>query len=124
MPNFAKKVRLTGVVNTMFARAASTANATIATLDAGQTLDGVTLAEGDRVLLKNQTTPAENGVYVIRADGNAAVRAADWAAGMDVVTYAVRVTAGTANANTVWAVYAEPAVVGTHDPQFIKHERI
>ncbi len=119
-----KKVRLTGVNRTVKVKAASTANATIATLDAGQTLDGVTLAQGDRVLLKNQTTGAENGVYVINADGNAATRAADWPAGADVVAYAVRVTAGTANANTVWAVYAEPAVVGTNDPQFIKHQRI
>lgn len=119
----AKKVRLTGVFRTVKVRAASTANATIATLDAGQVLDGVTLAEGNRVLLKNQTTVAENGVYVINADGSAATRATDWPVGADVVGYAVRVYAGTANANTVWAVYAEPAVVGTNDPQFIKHER-
>lgn len=119
-----KKVRLTGVNRIVRVKAASTANAAVATLDAGQVLDGVTLAANDRVLLKNQTTPAENGVWVINADGNAATRATDWKVGDDVVTYAVRVTSGTANANTVWAVYAEPAVVGTNDPQFIKHQRI
>jgi hypothetical protein len=93
-------------------------------MDAGQTVDGVVLAAGDRVLLKNQTTAAENGVYVINADTVAPTRAADWAAGTDVVGYAVRVYAGTANANTVWAVYAQPAVVGTDAPQFIQHERM
>lgn len=120
----AKKVRLTGVFRTVKVRAASTANATIATLDAGQALDGVTLAANDRVLLKNQTTAAENGVYVINADGQAATRAADWAAGADVVGFAVRVYEGTANENTVWAVYAEPAVVGTNAPNFVQHERM
>lgn len=120
----AKKVRLTGVFRTVKVRAASTANVTIATLDAGQTLDGVTLAANDRVLLKDQTTGAENGVYVINADGNAATRAADWAAGADVVGFAARVYEGTANENTVWAVYAEPAVVGTNAPNFVEHERM
>lgn len=119
----AKRVRLTGVFRTVKVRAASTANVTIASLDAGQTLDGVTLVQGDRVLLKNQTTGAENGVYVINADGQAATRSKDWPAGQDVSGYAARAYAGTTQANTVWAAYAEPAVVGTNDPQFIKHER-
>ncbi len=119
----AKRVRLSGVFRTVKVRAASTANVTLSGLDAGQTLDGVTLAQGDRVLLKNQTTGAENGVYVINADGQAPTRAKDWAAGADVVGFAARAYAGTTQANTVWAVYAEPAVVGTNDPQLIKHER-
>lgn len=118
----AKKVRLTGVFRTEWVRAASTANATIATLDAGQSLDGVTLAEGDFVLLKNQTVATENGPYRINADGQAATRMTGWTTGENVVGYACRVRAGTANAGTVWAVYAEPAVIGTNDPQFIKHE--
>lgn len=119
-----KMVRLKGVYRYVKVRAASlAANVTVATLDAGQSLDGVTLVQGDRVLLKAQTTPAENGVYVINADGQAATRAADWAVGTDVRGYAARVYAGTVNANTVWAVYAEPAIVGTNDPQMIKHER-
>lgn len=120
----AKKVRLTGVTRFVYARAASTANGTLASAFAnGSVVDGVTLATGDRVLLKNQTTGAENGVYVVKASG-APDRAADFATGADVTTFGVRVKEGTANANTVWAVYAEPAVVGTNDPQFIKHERI
>ncbi len=120
----AKKVRLTGVFRTVKVRAASTANGTLASAFAnGSTLDGLTLATGDRILLKDQTTGAENGVYVVKASG-APDRAADWPAGQDVVGYAARVYAGTANAGTVWAVYAEPAVVGTNAPQFLKHERM
>ena len=79
-------------------RAASTANAAIATLDAGQSLDGVTLAQGDRVLLKNQTTGSENGIYVINADGSAATRASDFQSG-DVSSLAfVFVEEGSSNA--------------------------
>lgn len=102
-------------------RAASTANATVATLDAGQTLDGVTLAEGDRVLLKNQTVATENGVYVINADGNAATRAADYAAGYKSDGSVVKVTEGTANARTAWLQYTEPGVVGTASLVYITH---
>lgn len=120
----AKKVRLTGVVRTVKVRVATTANGTLATAFAnGQIVDGVTLATGDRILLKDQTNGVENGVYVVKASG-APDRAPDWATGTDVVTYAARAYAGTANANTVWAVYAEPAIVGTHAPQFVKHERM
>ena len=44
---------------------ASTANAVIASaLENGDAIDGVTLATGDRVLLKNQSTGSENGIYV------------------------------------------------------------
>ena len=58
-------------------RAASTANVNIANeLEAGDALDGVTLAENDRVLLKDQTTASENGIYVVPASG-AASRSTD-----------------------------------------------
>lgn len=120
----AKMVRLTGVFRVVKVRAMSTANVTLSGLDAGQTLDGVTLAAGDRVCLKNQTTGAENGVYVINADTVAPTRADDWATGADVRGFAARAYEGTANEGMVYAVYAEPAIVGTNDPQFIKHERM
>lgn len=102
-------------------RAASTANATIATLDAGQALDGVTLAQGDRVLLKNQTTASENGVYVINADGNAATRATDYPAGYNSSGTVIKVSAGTVNAGEAFLQYAEPGVVGTDGLTYIAH---
>jgi len=47
-------------------RAATTANITISTaLNNADTLDGVTLATGDLVLVKNQSAAEENGVYVV-----------------------------------------------------------
>lgn len=102
-------------------RAASTANVTVAGLDAGQALDGVTLAEGDRVLLKNQTTATENGVYLINADTVAPTRATDYPAGYKSDGSVVKVTEGTANARTAWLQYAEPGVVGTNGLVYVSH---
>lgn len=49
-------------------RAATTANITISTaLNPADVLDGVTLAENDRVLVKNQTTKSENGIWIVKA---------------------------------------------------------
>ena len=42
--------------------AATTSNVT---LSGEQSIDGVSLVEGDRVLVKNQTTGSENGIYVV-----------------------------------------------------------
>lgn len=49
-------------------RVATTANITISTaLNSGDTIDGVTLANGDRVLVKDQSTKSENGIWVVAA---------------------------------------------------------
>lgn len=49
-------------------RAATTANIAIASaLNPGDTIDGVVLAENDRVLVKNQTTKKENGIWIVKA---------------------------------------------------------
>ena len=61
--------------------AATTANITISTaLNNGDTLDGVTLSTNDRVLVKDQSTSSENGIYVV---GASPARASDLAAGAD-----------------------------------------
>lgn len=49
-------------------RVATTANVTISTaLNPGDTIDGVVLAENDRVLVREQTTTKENGIWVVKA---------------------------------------------------------
>ena len=77
-------------------RVATTANITIATdLNVGDTIDGVTLADGDRVLVKNQTTASENGIYVA---GASPARAADANTSAEVTSgLFVFVEEGTAN---------------------------
>ena len=58
-------------------RVASTVNIAVASaLTNTSTIDGVVVATGDRVLLKNQTAGAENGIYVVVASG-AASRSTD-----------------------------------------------
>ena len=58
-------------------RVATTAAINLATdLDAGSVIDGVTLVAGDRVLVKNQVSPSENGIYVAVASG-AGIRSSD-----------------------------------------------
>jgi hypothetical protein len=83
-------------------RAATTSNHTLATAYAnGQVIDGVTLATGDRVLIKNQTTASENGIYVVPASG-APTRATDADSGAELVNATVYVSEGTTNADTQW----------------------
>lgn len=94
-------------------RVATTANGALATAFAsGQTVDGVVLATGNRILVKNQTASAENGIYVVAASG-APTRAtdADTTAKLDQAT--VRVKLGTTNGNTQWTQSADVTTVGT-----------
>ncbi len=80
--------------------AATTGNITRATaLNAGDTLDGVTLVAGDLVLVKDQTAPAENGIYVVGASPARATAYDTWA---EHVGKLVRVIGGTTNKNTNW----------------------
>lgn len=99
-------------------RAATTANGTLATAYAnGQTIDGVTLVTGDDILLKNQTTATENGIYTVNAAG-APTRRADMAVASDARGAAVTVREGTANADKAFIQTVEPAIVGTANLSF------
>ena len=91
--------------------AASTGNVTISGLDVGQALDGITLALADRVLLKNQSTASQNGIYDINADGSAATRSSDYNAAGDVVNGTfVFVQEGTTNADSGWVMTTDEVV--------------
>jgi hypothetical protein len=82
-------------------KAATTANLTLASdLENGDTLDGVTLATGDRVLVKDQSTGSQNGIYVVKASG-APDRSTDADEGAEVTAnFAVFVEQGTVNADS------------------------
>jgi hypothetical protein len=81
-------------------RAATAAAGTLASdFEDGDTIDTtVTLATGDRILIKNQATGSENGIYVVQASG-APVRAADLPATASAAGIAVFVEEGTDNAD-------------------------
>ena len=83
-------------------RCATTAAGTLATsFVAGQTVDGVTLATGDRILVKDQAAAAENGIRVVAASG-APARAFDMDVAAEVVGAQVYVVEGTVNAGLVF----------------------
>ena len=78
-------------------RVATTANGTLATAFANaQSVDGQALVTGDRILLKNQTSQLENGIYVVQAAG-APVRSTDADSAAELVNATVFVSAGTVN---------------------------
>lgn len=88
----------------------------------GATINGVTMAAGDRFLLTSQTTASENGIYVFTASATPATRALDATSagsapdGVQTLTggIAVYVEQGTANADTAWVLTTDdPIVVGT-----------
>lgn len=90
------------------ARVATTANIA---LTGAQTIDGVSAVAGDRVLVKNQSTGSENGIYVVAAGAWARATDADSATELDGA--AVFVTAGTANADRAFVQTADAITVGT-----------
>ena len=95
--------------------AATTANITISTaLNNGDTLDGVTLSTDDRVLVKDQSTASENGIYIV---GASPARASDLAAGADAAGFFTFVEQGSVNADNGFVCTSNKgsAVVGTNN---------
>lgn len=97
--------------------AATTAN--IASLSGTMTIDGVALQVGDRVLVKNQTTASQNGVYVV-ASGS-------WTRADDLSTWAEHVSAylfveqGTVNAEMGFLCTVDAGgTLGSSDITFVQ----
>ena len=97
--------------------AASTANLT---LSAEQTVDGIALVAGDRVLVKDQTDGTENGIYLVATSTWA--REPDWDGVGDVVEGTMtQVNRGTINALTWWLVSNTGTITpGTTDVTFVR----
>lgn len=95
-------------------KVATTVNGTLATAYTnGSTIDGVTLVTGDRILIKNQTTQSENGIYTVNASG-APTRSTDADVGTELVGATVYVDQGTTQANTGWTQNTNaPITLGT-----------
>ncbi len=101
-------------------KATTTANGTLASAFAnGQTIDGITLATNDRILIKDQSTQTENGIYKVNASG-APTRVDDLAAGADAAGAFVFVEQGTVNAENGFVCTSNKgsAVVGTNNLVF------
>lgn len=78
---------------------------------APNTLDGVTLAANDRVLVKDQTTTNQNGIYVVTTLGTGAngtwTRATDMDTWAEVPSSYTWVEQGTVNGDTGWVCTAD-----------------
>lgn len=66
-----------------------------------QTIDGVALVAGDRVLAKNQTAAQDNGIWVV-VSGGAWTRATDADSSAEIAAAMVRVQEGTQHGGTRW----------------------
>jgi len=79
------------------------------------TIDGVTLAQGDRVLLKNQSPADENGIYEVQATTTTLNRASDFDTDAEVTAGAFTfVEEGTTNSDSGWVLQGpDPLTVGT-----------
>lgn len=91
-------------------RAATTANIT---LSGAQTIDSVSVVAGDRVLVKNQTSGAENGIYVAAAGSWTRATDADTSDKVTANMYTV-VSEGSTNADTLWQLTTnDPITLGS-----------
>lgn len=92
-------------------RAASTANVSVAS--APSAIDGVTLANLDRVLLKDQTAPQENGIYQFNGVGSALTRTNDADSSDELVSAAVLIAEGSQGDTQYTQTANAPITVGT-----------
>lgn len=102
-------------------RAATTANIT---LEGEQTIDGIACVSGDRVLVKNQSSAVENGIYIV--DTGSWRRSADFEGNRDVRKGTrVAITDGSTNENSVWVVStANPITIDSSSVSFVQEEAV
>jgi hypothetical protein len=100
--------------------ATTTAGTLASDYENGDTVDGITLATGDRILVKNQATASENGIYLVAASG-APARVVDLYTGDGAAGVLTIVEQGTVNGDTAWLCTTNSGsdVVGTGDLAFV-----
>jgi hypothetical protein len=111
-----------GVIYKEAVRVRATGNVVIASaLENGDTLNGVTLATGDRVFLPYQDTASQNGVYVVPASG-AASRATDMDSAAELARAGFAIKEGTAGAGERWTLplAASAITLGTTALTFVQ----
>jgi len=102
MPDFKESVRV-----------ATTANINLASMPA--TVDGVTLAANDRILVKNQTIGTQNGVYSHRGTAKQAKRTPDSQRGQWSPGAEIGVEEGTVNSDSKWVLSNDKANMDASD---------
>ncbi len=85
----------------------------------GASIDGIALTNGDRVLVKNQTTGAENGIYIWTGAATAMTRSLDANTSNELEQAIVAVEEGT-NASTSWRQTTVNFTLGSGSPAFVQ----
>lgn len=99
-------------------RVATTANVTLATgFENGDTIDGVVLATGNRILIKDQTAKTENGFYTVNASG-APTRTTDADTPAELTGATAFVREGTANKGKAFTCKTADITIGVTDIEF------
>lgn len=100
---------VTGLAFKAPVKAATTASITLV---GAQTIDDVSVVAGDRVLVKNQSDSAENGIYDVQ--DTAWVRSQDFSGARDIAEGTiVRVVSGSAHGDEWWGVATASPAVGS-----------
>lgn len=98
--------------------AATTESGTLATaFDNESVIDGITLATNERILIKNQSTGTENGIYTVNASGSP-TRSEDMDSGEQFPSAFVFVEKGTVNSDTGYVCTNDSVTVGTTNVTF------
>ena len=97
-------------------RVASTANLTLS--GPGSSIDGITLTAGDRVLVKDQTDPIENGIYIFNGAASALTRSTDASTFAELEAAVAIVEEGTSNEFTSWRQTQTNGTIDTDDVLF------
>jgi hypothetical protein len=91
-----------GLKTRIITRVATTANINLSTdLENGDTLDGITLVTGNKILVKDQTNQTQNGIYIVPASG-AASRDPDFDTVAELAGQLVIVQEGSTNADKIY----------------------
>ncbi len=101
------------------ARVASTANVNISN-PGTSSFDGITLAGGDRILLKNQTSSSENGVYDFNGAASALTRSSDANSADELNGLAIFIKEGSDNADQGYYQSSEISSLGTSPVTFVQ----
>lgn len=125
--NYARLATAAALPSNTYANGSSGVGATLtATANGALSVDGSAVAANDRILVKNESTGANNGIYVVTQTGDAGTpyiltRATDADDASEVIAAAAFVDEGTANADTAWVqTTIAPVTMGTTSLSFVK----
>tara|TARA_Y100001938_G_scaffold115581_1_gene159122 strand:+ start:1873 stop:3474 length:1602 start_codon:yes stop_codon:yes gene_type:complete len=109
---------VTGLKTRIIVRVATTANIDLTQdLQNGDTLDGLTLATNDKVLVKNQTNQTQNGIYVVVSSG-ASTRDPDFDTVAELAGQMIIVKEGSNNADTFHLCTTDSGTIGSANITF------